>query len=34
LKSIEVYNDIETVIIGGKLIPREDLSATQQEFEQ
>ena len=29
LKSIEAYNDIETVIIGGKVLKRESLSATQ-----
>lgn len=34
LKSIEAYNDIETLIIGGKLIPREDLSATQLDSEK
>ena len=28
LKNINAYNDIETVIIAGKLIPREELSAT------
>ena len=30
LKYINAYNDIETVIIGGKLIPREELSALKK----
>lgn len=30
LKYINAYNDIEMVIIGGKLIPREELSATNK----
>lgn len=32
LKNINAYNDIETVIIGGKLIPREELSATNNVY--
>ena len=28
LKKVTAYNDIEYVIIGGKLIPRKELSAT------
>ncbi len=34
LKYINAYNDIETVIIGGKFIPREELSATNNVYKK
>ncbi len=33
LKNINAYNNIETVIIGGELIPREEFSATNNVYE-